>query len=382
MKIGFIGLGKLGSEVAEYMAEFHDVYGYDIEERRPDGVNVVDNIQNTVVGMDFTFIAVPTPHDKEYDGSKPTTHLPPKDFDYSHVEYVLKQLSMFGHSSTIVLISTVLPGTIRQRFLRYVNKEKFIYNPYLIAMGTVKEDMENPEMIIIGNETGNTDGETEKLIEFYNGMSRRKLRFEIGTFDEAESIKIFYNTFISMKIGLANMVLDVAQINGNIDSDVVMRALARSNMRLISPFYLKPGMGDGGPCHPRDNIALRFLSKNYGLGYDLFGSIMEIRERQAYNIAQLISDWNLPLVILGKSYKPNVDLIDGSYSLLVGHYFEEITGEKPYYDVEPECDGDVIYLLAHLKPYDTYKFRKGSVIFDPWGIMKPRDEVYYYGRNI
>ena len=68
---------------------------------------------------------------------------------------------------------------------------------------------------------------------------------------------------------------------------------------------MKAGMGDGGGCHPRDNIALRYMAEKLGLGYDLFDSIMEAREIQAKNMAtrlvELSNQYGLPIVILGKS---------------------------------------------------------------------------------
>ena len=69
------------------------------------------------------------------------------------------------------------------------------------------------------------------------------------------------------------------------DVDKVTNALAKSNKRIMSPNYMKAGMGDGGPCHPRDNIALRWLAKNLNLGYDMFETIMTAREKQAENMA-------------------------------------------------------------------------------------------------
>ena len=87
-------------------------------------------------------------------------------------------------------------------------------------------------------------------------------RYVIGTWDECECIKVFYNTFISTKIGLVNMIQDVAEKQGNINVDVVTTALAKSDQRIMGPSYMKAGMGDGGACHPRDNIALRTWQRN------------------------------------------------------------------------------------------------------------------------
>jgi UDPglucose 6-dehydrogenase len=377
MEIGFIGLGKLGLECSEVMAlAKHNVHGYDIEKRDSLLVKQVDRIEETVIGKDFTFISVPTPHSKNYDGSLPCTHLPSKDFDYSIVKDVLRQIKDVKSNSIIVLISTVLPGTIRRELLPLVDRRRFIYNPYLIAMGTVSYDMRNPEMIIIGGESGEN---IDSLINFYRTIVNplHIPRFEIGTFDEAEAIKIFYNTFISMKIGFVNMILDVAEKNGNINVDVVTQALTRSTKRIISDMYMIAGMGDGGACHPRDNIALSSLSERLELGYDIFGEVMKIREKQAENLAKVLSHFGNTVVILGSSYKPNVDLMDGSYSLLVASYIKDL---EVYLDSEPETDEDVTYLIGHMRVFNDYNFRDNSVIVDPWGECK-HPNVYYYGRR-
>ena len=155
MKIGFIGLGKLGLPCAEAMAKDYTVTGYDIVERVSSLVNVVTDIKLAVEGQDIVFVAIQTPHHPDYDGSKPTAHLPNKDFDYDQVKKVIAEIDSYADESTlIVLISTVLPGTVRREFAPLVTNTRFVYNPYLIAMGTVAWDMVNPEMIMIGTEDG------------------------------------------------------------------------------------------------------------------------------------------------------------------------------------------------------------------------------------
>jgi UDPglucose 6-dehydrogenase len=185
-----------------------------------------------------------------------------------------------------------------------------------------------------------------------------------------------------MKLALTNMVLDVAEKNGNIDADIVMKALSESNKRIISPMYMKPGMGDGGPCHPRDNIALSSLAERLDLGYDLFNSIMFSREEQAHNLALKLTSYKNPVVILGKSYKPNVDFVDGSYSLLVGH-FVELEGGEVYYDENPDIEGPFTYLLGHRLRYFNFDFAVDSTIVDPWGDFEKIGPwtVVRYGRR-
>jgi UDPglucose 6-dehydrogenase len=384
MKIGFIGVGKLGKDAAEIMAEKHDVIGYDVVSIQPANFEMVPTIEEVCKDRELIFIAVPTPHHPDYDGREPTSHLPNKDFDYSIVNNVLDEVNKHTNKEQlVVLISTVLPGTIRREFIDRLSNTRFIYNPYLIAMGTVKWDMVNPEMVIIGTEDGSMTGDAKLLLDFYKTFIKPGTRYEVGTWDEAEGIKIFYNTFISTKVALVNMIQDVAEVNGNMNVDVVTGALERSTYRILGPAYMKAGMGDGGGCHPRDNIALRYMAENLGLGYDLFDAIMLAREVQAKNMAlklvKLAKENDLPIIILGKAYKPDVHYLDGSSSILVGHYCKE-EGIVPEYD-QPH-PYKAVYLLGHMGKHHDYKFPKDSIVVDPWRSFKSDTvKVIHYGNT-
>jgi len=387
MKIGFIGVGKLGKESAEVMAEKHEVIGYDVTEVSPENFKMVSTIKDVCQDRELIFIAVPTPHHPDYDGRYPTSHLPNKDFDYTIVNDVLDEVNKYvNKDQLIVLISTVLPGTIRREFIDRIPNGRFIYNPYLIAMGTVKWDMVNPEMIIIGTEDGTTTGDAKLLLEFYETFITEGTRYEVGTWDEAEAIKIFYNTFISTKVALVNMIQDVAEKGGNMNVDVVTGALERSTYRITGPAYMKAGMGDGGGCHPRDNIALRYMAEKLDLGYDLFDAIMKAREEQAKNLStRLVIESqraDLPIVILGQSYKPNVHYLDGSSSILTGRYCERF-GSKFEVVYDPETPIKAVYLLGHIGKHHDYDFPEGSIIVDPWRSFKTEKniKVIHYGNT-
>jgi UDPglucose 6-dehydrogenase len=405
LNVGFIGIGKLGMACAEVMATKYDVTGYDIYPKTSDKIKIASNLKDAVLGKDIVFIATQTPHDPMYGGAEPITHLKNVDFDYTIVENVLRQVNCWARpNQLIVLISTVLPGTTRERLRPLITNARFIYNPYLIAMGSVEWDMVNPEMVIIGTEGGDTTTDAQELIDFYKPLMQNDPRYEVGTWDEAECIKVFYNTFISAKIGLVNMIQDVAIKQGNINVDVVTNALAKSSMRIMGPKYMTAGLGDAGPCHPRDNIALRFLAEKLELGYDLFDAIMHAREKQAKLMALSLVEqaelYELPIYIHGKAYKPDVAYIEGSYSLLVGHYCREF-GHEPIY-IDPLTEDTVpqevrgVVLLAHNRqvtygyagvntPQSQYcLFLKGSVIVDPWRtytVSDPDIKVLHYGNT-
>jgi UDPglucose 6-dehydrogenase len=385
MEVGFIGCGKLGMACAETMASRHNVTGYDIYPVKSDKIKIAAQLEDAVLGKDLVFIAVQTPHDPIYGGDQPITHLKNKDFDYTVVNDVLRQVnSIATPEQLVVLISTVLPGTTRRELKNNITNARFIYNPYLIAMGSVEWDMVNPEMVIIGTEDGSKTGDAKLLTDFYNTLMENNPRYVVGTWDEAECIKVFYNTFISAKIGIVNMIQDVAIRQGNINVDVVTDALAQSTMRIMGPKYMTAGMGDAGPCHPRDNIALRYLAENLDLGYDMFDTIMKAREIQAKNMARYIYDnrEGLPVYIHGKAYKPGVSYLEGSYSLLVGYYLQQMGIAPKYIDPLTEVLNPVsvkgCILLAHNQQV-TYGYagvdseqqlyceiEDGSIIVDPW----------------
>jgi UDPglucose 6-dehydrogenase len=178
-------------------------------------------------------------------------------------------------------------------------------------------------------------------------------------------------------------------------------------MRIMGPKYMTAGMGDAGACHPRDNIALRWLAKEYEVGYDLFDTVMHAREVQAKNLALFLVDQaksrGMSIVIHGKAYKPDVPYCIGSYSTLVGYYVKEAGFGVRYLDpladdqteVITELAGPSVVLWAHNRKI-TYEYTGdqadtqpycaiplGSVIVDPWRKLPDLDGliVVHYGNT-
>ena len=378
-KIGFIGLGKLGMPCAEAISDKgFNVTGLDIVPKSSDKITIKETIKELVTDRNIVFVATPTPHEEGYDGREPTSHLPVKDFNYEAVTKVLTKCNQYmNKDQTLVLISTVLPGTIRREFAPLITNTKLLYNPYLIAMGTVADDMMNPEMIMIGTKKGiyKTAHKAQQLESFYNTVCDNEPRIEFGTWEEVEGMKIFYNTFISNKIALVNMIQDVAHKLGNMNVDVVTQALAKSTKRIVSPAYMKAGMGDGGACHPRDNIALRWLAKELDLGYDMFESIMTAREKQAETMAKAILGHGTNIWFSSDSYKPGTDLVDGSSSLLVQHYVKKHGGQLANGIDTP------VEVIVRVHESDEFTADDNTIIFDPWRTYPEANNVVYYGKS-
>jgi UDPglucose 6-dehydrogenase len=370
-KIAWIGLGKLGLPCASVISKKFEVVGYDINIGIEAPFRIADTIEDCINGADIIFVAVPTPHAPEYSGDKPSSHLAPRDFDYSIVKSVLTKLSQYRNKDQhVVLVSTVMPRTIRREFAKLI--PDLVYNPSLIATGTVAEDFVNPDIIILGNTDGKNNPAIEKLFNMYGNVCHRQIRYTVGTWEEAEITKISYNVFATMKVNFVNTLNDISRGVGHSNIDVITNNLFAASKRLHSPDYMtKAGMGIAGPCHPRDINAMEWLVENLHLGYETFGEMMHVREVHANNLARKLCSYGKEIVILGIGFKKNLPDTDGSYSLLVAHYLKKLgctvhihdpLNSQIYYSENP-C----VYLLSQPHSWiSDYDFADGSTIVDPW----------------
>ena len=406
MNIGFVGLGKLGLPCALAIDAVHEhsVKGYDPDDRINDYLNKGEipyreegtaellkkhsisftNLKEVIESSEIIFVPIQTPHDPLYDG---VTRLPETriDFDYTYLVEGLKQISKvlddIQEERIVVVISTVLPGTIESQIKPILSKyAKLCYNPFFIAMGTTINDFLNPEFVLMGIDDKDA---ADKLKSFYKTLHNKEV-FEC-TLDEAELIKVSYNTFITMKICLANTVAEMSHKLKNINSDNVMDALKLANQRLISDKYLNGGMGDGGGCHPRDNIALSWLSQKVDLSYDWYENLMISREKHTEWLAELTIqksiEKQMEIFILGKSFKKETNLVNGSPAYLLKNLIEEKNHKTKIYDpfidskVEEFNEPSVFFIATNHDVFKDINFPAGSVVIDPWRMIDQQERV-------
>lgn len=389
-RLGFIGLGKLGLPVATTLAAYgHEVTGYDpCVSSLPAAPNSQEEGWEAIIDRargrfrfgsmaeacrsEIVFVAVQTPHEPEFEG---ITAIPDdrRDFDYSYLTAAIRDIATVCNNGKcqpiVAVISTVLPGTMRREVIPRLGHLELVYNPSFIAMGTVIRDFVDPEFVLLGG----------------NEAARRKVRRvyeEIGvdafrevSIDSAELAKVAYNTFIGLKLGFANTLAEIChKTNANVDE--VTDSLKAADRRLISPAYLSAGMGDGGGCHPRDNIALSWMARDLGIGYDLFDAAMMQREQHARWLASLLADAakGRRAGILGVAYKPRSQLLTGSAALLVANLLEREHLLEPLL-VDPYVEQFNVgmpnvphaWLVGTRHPeFAHYRFPFGTTVIDPW----------------
>ena len=413
MNIGFLGLGKLGLPVALAVeSKGHKVLGTDIndltlrnirfktlnykekgaEELLKNSKIELKNIEQIVKESDIIFVPIQTPHEEKYEG---ITRIPDdrKDFNYDYLVNGIKELNeeieKQGKDKTVVIISTVLPGTITRLIKPILGKHlKLCYNPFFIAMGTTIDDFLNSEIILFGVDDENA---AKKAEEFYKTINNSP--FFKTTLENAELIKVVYNTFISTKISMINTIMETCHHLPNTNVDEVSRALSMCTTRIISDKYLYGGMGDGGGCHPRDNIALSYLAKQLNLSYNWYDNIMRQRENQTEWLAQLCIDNKISnkITILGKCFKPETNLTLGSPSILLKNILEE-KGEDvfmwdPWVDKEEtfkviqdnkwDKEPQTYFIGTKHEVWKHFYFKKGDVVIDPFRYIQTIEGVKY-----
>jgi UDPglucose 6-dehydrogenase len=399
MNVGVVGLGKLGMPVALAISlKGHDVMGHDVRpeamqkrvwpylERGPNGEPSIEpllrasdlrfgTLHDVIEHAELVFVVVQTPHAPEYEG---TTRVPaePRDFDYLPLHRAFREVASICEAKrlhrVVAIISTVLPGTLRRWVMPWANRYTHVcHTPFFEAMGSVVGDFFNREFALCGAEDAKA---AATMARFYESVTDAPQVFV--SLESAEAIKVFYNTFASLKVVFANTVMEVCHKTPGADCDEVADGLALATQRLLSPMYLRGGMGDGGVCHPRDNIALSWLAQDRNMSFDLFGAVMHAREAQAEWLVDLMCQHDLPKVILGKSFKAGSNITTGSACVLVANLLRERGIEPvmvdPRVDVaEPMAfDKPAAFLVAMNHPeFRDLSFPEGSVVIDVWRYM-------------
>lgn len=422
MRICMIGGGKLGFPVSVCLALQHEVSvfesnprireslqkkeKYPAKETGPNGIDpfepyyqssmvkVVDTLQQAIEGAELIFVAVQTPHKPEYEG---ITKLPEtrEDFDYTYLRLAVKEIGEWVKpGQVIVVISTVLPGTMRREIIPLIPKGVgLVYNPFFVAMGTVMQNFLDPEFVLLG---GNDLEARAKVTVFYSkfyhnvrlgGLRRNTWSvtpIETMSIESAELVKVAYNSAIGNKIALANYWGEICHKIPGCNVDDVSNALKKATDRIVSTRYMESGVGDSGGCHPRDGIAMSWLARELKLSFDICGSLMQGRQDHAQWLVDLfIKESNgLPMVLLGKAYKPESNLTTGSAALLMSrllwerghvHYQWDMHVDPGPYELS---DRPQAYLICTKHPeFRELRFGNGSIVVDPFRFLSPQKGV-------
>lgn len=423
MRLSVIGLGKLGSPmVACFSAKGFTTVGVDINADYVEAVahgkapvfepglsqmlaegraclTATTDTEAAVRDTDVTFVIVPTPSQEDGGFSL--------DFVLPVMESVGRAVAGKSGYHLVVLTSTVMPGStggpVREALEQASGKRLgeglgLCYSPEFIAIGSVIRDFLNPDFLLIGE----SDPESgERLAEIYRAVVDNDPPIARLNFVNAELAKIAVNTFVTTKIAFANMLARVCERIPGADVDEVTSTLGMDSR--IGSRYLRGAISYGGPCFPRDNVALASLARSVGAP----AFVAEATETANRDGIERLADFvcsSLPeggvAGVLGLSYKPDTDVVEESPGLnlacaiaargaRVAAYdpaampnARVVAGDLDYAESAEACvrEADVVVVATAWQefagiPPETFE-RVGSprVLIDCWRIL-PADQL-------
>jgi UDPglucose 6-dehydrogenase len=358
--ISIVGLGKLGSPMAAcFAARGFEVRAVDADAQRVEALNrgippvhepglvellreaqgrlkASQDTEGAVRDSEVTFIIVGTP--SELSGSFSLRNVLPI------CEAIGRALRRKQAFHLVVLTSTVMPGStggdVKAALERASGKrcgEDFglCYSPEFIALGTVIRDFYSPDFLLIGE----SDPRSGKMLaELYQRVCKNSPPAARMNFINAEITKLAVNTFITTKISYANMLARLCERLPEADVNVITDALGLDSR--IGPKYLKGAVSYGGPCFPRDNRALAALAVRAGAFSDLAEATDRFNRAQIKWIADLVRrhySGNGSIGILGLTYKPDTDVVEEAFGLLLA---QELSSAKlPVVAYDPSGEG-------------------------------------------
>ena len=327
MRISVFGLGYVGCVSLGCLAKNgHRVIGVDVNPFKVELINRgkptiiekdIDSIikdgfekgkisatiyaEEAVLNTDVSIVCVGTP-------SSPRGHLN-LGYIFKTAEQIGKALKAKDHFHTVVIRSTVLPGT-NKKFGEIVEEvsgkkrgESFsvVSNPEFLREGSAVRDYYHPSVTVIG---GDHDQAIEKVASLYSSL---EAPIEVTDIEVAEIIKYVNNSFHALKISFANEVGNICKAL-SIDSFKVMELFCKDTHLNISTSYFKPGFAYGGSCLPKDLKGLVTLGHDHYIPTPVLGGIdlsNEHQKRKAFDLIEQTGKRNICLI--GLSFKEDTD---------------------------------------------------------------------------
>jgi UDPglucose 6-dehydrogenase len=248
MKIGIVGKGYVGTAMYENFKNCFEVAVWDVVEEK----RTIDTFESFVDFSDIIFVCVPTPSNE--DGS----------CDTSVVEGIVKHIAILNPQATVVIKSTVPPGTTEN--LSKETRLKIAFNPEFLTEANYVQDFRYQPLIVVGTDDEVTSEKVWSVYyEYVVSVGYMPLMKGVTT-KEAEMFKYLANCFLATKVIFANefkILCDKIGVEyGNVAN------VAKLDSRLGPTHWKVPGpdgkLGFGGSCFPKDTSAMVAFSDQVG----------------------------------------------------------------------------------------------------------------------
>ena len=297
--------------------------------------------------------------------------------DLSFVENVAQEIGENIKEPKIIVTKSTIPvGTGKNLVAKIISKYwkgdfEVASNPEFLREGTGVYDFLNPDRIIIGV---NSPKAGKILLELYKKINCPKI---VTTLESAEMIKYASNAFLATKISFIN---EIANLCESADADVEEVAKGVGLDKRIGEHFLKPGIGYGGSCFPKDVKALRQMAGTNGYNFRLLKSTIEANNYQRKRIVEKIKDLflnkkikNKTVAVLGLAFKANTDDVRESAAIEIIKKLEKIGAYIKVYDPKAAENAKKILnnkIKFYNSPYETAKNADILLIATEWDEFK------------
>lgn len=354
-KIAVVGAGYVGMSLATILAQKNEVTVLEIDQQRVDLINskkstiqdqdIEDFLHNKKLNLKATSIAEDALSEVNFIVIATPTNFDNKTgyFDTQSVEETIKTAINLNNGCTIIIKSTIPVGYTEQLRKKF-NFEKIYFSPEFLRENLALHDNLYPSRIIMGG-----DSENAKLFADLLLLSsfNHKVPVMLTSSTEAESIKLFSNTFLAMRVAYFNE-LDTFAFSRDLDVKNIIHGVC-SDPR-IGHFYNNPSFGYGGYCLPKDTQQL--LANYASIPQELIQAIVDSNNTRQEFIADCVFKLEPKCVGIFKlSMKHNSDnyrssSIQGVMKLLIEReidlmIFEPLLSETSFMGIPVIKDLDV-----------------------------------------
>ena len=292
-KISIVGMGYVGCGNALMLAKNNLVSIVDIDEQKVDQFNnmqlpIFDEFaQKYLETEELNISATSSLLESIQDASYVILALPTNfnestmEFDTHLIDQVVEEVLDANKNAIIIIKSTVNIGYTESLKIKF-NSSRILFSPEFLREGHALDDNLNPSRIIIGGEHDFAISFGQLIADSISDFSPPILFMECT---EAESAKLFSNTYLAMRVSFFNE-LDSFCMDNNLSSEDIIRGVSLD--KRIGNYYNNPSFGFGGYCLPKDSKQL--LSRFKTTPHNLLQSIQDSNKARAIFLADKIME--------------------------------------------------------------------------------------------